>query len=520
MAKKMKFKDREWLYSKYVEENLSATAIAKICNVHSSSIYRFLKKYNIKKDKKKINKARYDKIKETNIEKYGVENPASLESVKEKIKNTNLKKYGAAHFLLTEEGKSKAQETSLSNWGVEHPMKSEKVKDIQVKSLEEKRGVRHPLQSKDSKKKYKDTMNSRYGGIGFSSEEIKSKIISTIEKRYGVSHPMKSKDIVSNSLNTKIKEGYLQAIDDKLLSEIARENNINRTTLSNAYKNNLDIEFFIQNYRKKISNIESIIIQEFGIEHFNKNPMPDLPYKPDFKLSEKVYLNVDGLYWHSEVHKDKKYHFNMRRDFEEKGLRLIQIREDELYNKKDIVFSIIRNAIGKTRERVYARKTVVRHINQDEASCFLNMNHMMGSLKAKHIGLYNKDSLVSVMSYKVYKDKIKIERFSSKIDMLVLGGLTKLLKAVIREVNKDLPIDYWVDLRYGTGNNLSKFGFVHKRDTLGWKWTDKVNTYNRLKCKANMDERNLSQAEYAEELGWVKIYDGGQRLWSLPQGKL
>ena len=77
---------------------------------------------------------------------------------------------------------------------------------------------------------------------------------------------------------------------------------------------------------------------------------------------------------------------------------------------------------------------------------------------------------------------------------------------------KDLH--YWADLRYGTGNYLKNIGFEHIKDTLGWKWTDyRCRTYNRLKCRANMDARKLTQAEHAEELGWVKIYDAGQRLW-------
>ena len=72
----------------------------------------------------------------------------------------------------------------------------------------------------------------------------------------------------------------------------------------------------------------------------------------------------------------------------------------------------------------------------------------------------------------------------------------------------------WVDLRYGNGDSLKKVGFKIEKETLGWKWTDLHNTYNRLKCRANMDERCLTQAEHASELGWVKIYDAGQRLYA------
>ncbi|MEM4359960.1 MAG: hypothetical protein QXT45_05475 [Candidatus Bilamarchaeaceae archaeon] len=60
---------------------------------------------------------------------------------------------------------------------------------------------------------------------------------------------------------------------------------------------------------------------------------------------------------------------------------------------------------------------------------------------------------------------------------------------------------------------MEKMGFVKVKDILGWEWTDLKTTYNRLQCRANMDERKLKEKEYAAELGWFKIYDAGQRLF-------
>ena len=76
-----------------------------------------------------------------------------------------------------------------------------------------------------------------------------------------------------------------------------------------------------------------------------------------------------------------------------------------------------------------------------------------------------------------------------------------------------IEIHNWVDLRYGTGNHLQEKGFIKIRDTLGWKWTDNEKTFNRLRCRANKDARKLTQQAHADELGWTKIYDAGQRLW-------
>ena len=90
---------------------------------------------------------------------------------------------------------------------------------------------------------------------------------------------------------------------------------------------------------------------------------------------------------------------------------------------------------------------------------------------------------------------------------------SKLLKSITSS-GKFAKVESWVDLRYGNGVSLEKLGFKVSHETLGWKWTDFKNTYNRLKCTAKMDERELSQKEYAEELKWHKIYDAGQRLYT------
>jgi len=74
-------------------------------------------------------------------------------------------------------------------------------------------------------------------------------------------------------------------------------------------------------------------------------------------------------------------------------------------------------------------------------------------------------------------------------------------------------IHNWIDLRYETGNYLLNKSFLLSEETLDYNWTDYKNTYNKLKCHANMDNRKLSEKEYAIELKLQKIYDAGQQLY-------
>jgi hypothetical protein len=45
--------------------------------------------------------------------------------------------------------------------------------------------------------------------------------------------------------------------------------------------------------------------------------------------SHNLAIEFNGLYWHNELHKDKKYHLNKTELCEAKGIQLIHVFEDE-----------------------------------------------------------------------------------------------------------------------------------------------------------------------------------------------
>lgn len=263
-----------------------------------------------------------------------------------------------------------------------------------------------------------------------------------------------------------------------------------------------------------LRKLEDKVAEILGIPRYGATPEWLLPekskIKPDFKLSEDIYLEVDGLYWHSELVIEKKdSHFKRRELFEKYGKRLIQIREDEINKNPEIVKSIVNNAIGKTKEKIFARKCeIVTDFKSDQ---FFKKNHLMGSMKATAIGLSHQGEIVAAISFKVIKNELHISRFCTKLFTSVVGAFSKLLKESLRlsGIAQGRIINY-VDLRYGTGKHLINKGFKLEKITLGWNWTDGTVTHNRLYCRANMDERKLSQKEHAKELGLYKIYDAGQ----------
>jgi len=60
----------------------------------------------------------------------------------------------------------------------------------------------------------------------------------------------------------------------------------------------------------------------------------------------KIGFEFNDIYWHSELYKDKNYHINKTSFFEERGIRIIHIWEDDWDNKKEILKSQIKNWIN------------------------------------------------------------------------------------------------------------------------------------------------------------------------------
>ena len=119
---------------------------------------------------------RRNKIKETNLKKYSVENPFQSESIKDKIKETNLKKYGVENYSQTQEFQKKFKQTCLEKYGVESPSQSQEVQNKMKQTCLERYGVENASQSQEVQNKMKQTCLERYGVENYSqSEEYQSR---------------------------------------------------------------------------------------------------------------------------------------------------------------------------------------------------------------------------------------------------------------------------------------------------------------------------------------------------------
>jgi hypothetical protein len=479
------------------------------------------------------------------IERYGVAYSGQSKELSEKREATCLKKYNARTNLSTDDFKEKARQTNLEKYGSEHPSKTQEVKNKAVRTRLQKYGVEYCLQTTGSKQKLQQTNLEKYGTTNPAQAEIvKQKKEETILKRYGVEHYSSTQDFQEKRSTTMLerygveyysqtpqykqdqRQHYNLLRDESTIAELARHYDVCNTTLHNVYRDygeDAVFEYCRQNSGKKrifsteLAMINLLIDQFENLTKFDRFA-PNCRYKPDFKLEKNgkiLYVNIDGLYDHSiegrSVKGRKDYHLKMRERLKQNEDTLFQFREDELRDRPFIVKSIILNYFGVHNKKYNARALEIKEVSKKDVESFFKENHLMGSHQsAKGFGLYADDELVSLMSVRYQKKgTLEIARFGSKNFCSVRGGFSKLLKHVEKLYQPKITMSF-CDLRYASGMSYDKLGFALESTTLGFEWTDKVKTYNRLRCRANMDERGLSQEEHAKELKWSKIYDAGQ----------
>lgn len=101
--------------------------------------------------------------KESYIRKYGVDNPAKAEPVKDKIKQTNLERYGVENVFQSPTVREKCVNTCIERYGVSNAAKTDMVQNKMKQTFLEKYGVKNPTQSPIVQEKVKKTYLEKYG---------------------------------------------------------------------------------------------------------------------------------------------------------------------------------------------------------------------------------------------------------------------------------------------------------------------------------------------------------------------
>lgn len=105
--------------------------------------------------------------KETNLKRFGVENPFQSDDIKNKIRETNLKIRGVEHPMQDAQVRNKVKQSCLAKYGVTHPLKSDTIKSVINKTCMKKYGTKWTCQSEIVKARIKKSNIEKYGVENF-----------------------------------------------------------------------------------------------------------------------------------------------------------------------------------------------------------------------------------------------------------------------------------------------------------------------------------------------------------------
>ena len=265
------------------------------------------------------------------------------------------------------------------------------------------------------------------------------------------------------------------------------------------------------------------LIGKENVEHSNREMLNG--YEIDIYIPKlRIGIEYNGLKWHSDKFRDRNYHLMKTELANEKGIKLIQLFEDEYLSHKEIVLSKIRRLIYADNgiPSVMARKCITDFITKDVAKDFLDKNHIQGYGGCSiAVGCFNNGVLIGVMTFEQYGEEWILNRFATDNTLKCQGVGGKLFSFFVKKYNP-LIVKSFADLRWTVNRNdnlYTKLGFeideVLKPD---YKYvsvshpTERMHKFNfrkkLLSKRYGVDEKK-TENELTNELGYYKIWDCG-----------
>jgi hypothetical protein len=415
------------------------------------------------------------KFKKTLLEKYGVDNPMKVKSVKDKLKKTLMSKYGVDHFSKTEEYKEMYKNTCKIKYGVDNASKSTFIKNV----ISDKK-----FKQNNSIEKYKDILPNEYKIVKYSNS--RNFIIN--HEKCGLEFEIFIGTLYDRHRGNNIICTNCNPIDNQSSSG---ENEVKE------YLRSLGVDF--------IENSYDII-----------NPLSLDIYIPKLNLA----IEYNGVYWHSDVYHDSNYHLNKTNLCNEVGIELFHIWEDDWKFKNNIVKSILSNKFINSN-KIHARKCYIKEVDDiNLIRDFLNKNHIQGYTNSKYkIGLYYNNELVSLMCFSKKRKNMELVRFCTKLENVVVGGASKLFSYFLNKYDFDELVSF-SDISGFNGDLYLKLGFENVSDTKPNYWwvVDGVRkhrfNFNKsiLVSKFKADP-NLSEREIMKSMGYNRIWGCGLKKW-------
>ena len=232
-------------------------------------------------------------------------------------------------------------------------------------------------------------------------------------------------------------------------------------------------EYYFSNYKDlQLDFISNIILGNIEYEH----PLLKLKKSLDkidisYELKEHMifeYENVRIVYVDGFYFNKKSIPNSVLNSWKSETKRTIFVYDYEITDERkfEVILSDIKYALGKIKNRIYARKCVLKELNNKDVRKFLEDNSLFGYRSASvTLGLYYENELVMVYTlgnnFYGRKKDTEVIRVCTKKNTQVIGGSSKCLNYYIKNYAKSgETIIFYVDAIHHSGSSMSEFEFV------------------------------------------------------------
>lgn len=300
----------------YIDKNLTLSEISRLRNKKPHEFRCLISDFNFIKSKEMKKESQLRRVKEGNLNKYGVEFPLQKKSILDKTFQTVKEKYNVDNVFQLEEIKEKIKKTNKENTGYEYPSQRESHKELLRKIINQNPNTQNHKEITDFGKKYIDDFESYLNKFHYTDDLIIHPEI--IAKKFGVS---------GKTIREKYKSVRPEEYNKYFSSSKSSWENLFEKTLKG-----LDIKY-IKNYRKISSGKFEI---DFYIPEFN------IGFEIDPFHTHSSYINCSSRY-HP---KKEDYHFKKFYYYYKKNILLFNIWETDFKDKghlKRLIINLLYN---------------------------------------------------------------------------------------------------------------------------------------------------------------------------------
>ena len=241
-----------------------------------------------------------EKHKQTNLERYGVDNPAKVEEIKEKIRNTNIERYGVKNPWSSDKIKDKIKKTNLERYGVDHVFKSPEFIKKREQTNIEKYGTKTYGESDIAQQyknkfieKAKQTCLKKYGVDSYAKSQAYKDFIHN--HREEISQKQYETKKKNNSFNISAKEDYLFVLLDKNFDNVIRQ--------YKSEKYPFACDFYIPSFDLYIEYNGNWTHGNHPYNETDNNDIIRKAFIEEKSQTSKFYMNALHVWTISDVHK-------------------------------------------------------------------------------------------------------------------------------------------------------------------------------------------------------------------------